>query len=313
MVTVAHDWSGAALALALAVGCWPARPGRFRLAEVLPATCSPARPHALARALSALLGSLTDAGPSRYAAPVLLVGLFGAWLGGPGGAVAAGLTAGLGAHRWHAARLRRRQAGELAALLDALGVMTAELRAGAHPAGAASTAAESVADHAAHPAGVRAPWRVSGSANGATSVRRVLGSIAAGAKLGAEISTLLARHATAEATIGAELTRLGAAWRLAERHGVALADLLDTVRADLDAHSRLASQIGAQLAGPKSTAAVLAVLPVLGVLLGQGIGADPWRVLTDTPVGQLLLVVGTGLTCAGVVWSGRITSGAAPR
>ena len=54
-------------------------------------------------------------------------------------------------------------------------------------------------------------------------------------------------------------------------------------RHDLDARIRLSGQVTAQLAGPKASAAVLAGLPLLGVALGQGIGANPWHVLTATP------------------------------
>jgi tight adherence protein B len=53
---------------------------------------------------------------------------------------------------------------------------------------------------------------------------------------------------------------------------------------------------------------VLAGLPVLGLLLGQAVGADPWHVLTAHAAGQLLLVVGTGLVCAGLAWSARLVN-----
>jgi tight adherence protein B len=47
------------------------------------------------------------------------------------------------------------------------------------------------------------------------------------------------------------------------------------------------------------------------VVLGEGVGAGPLRILTDTGVGQALLVVGTALVCAGTAWSDRIMAGAA--
>jgi tight adherence protein B len=40
--------------------------------------------------------------------------------------------------------------------------------------------------------------------------------------------------------------------------------------------------------------------------MGGGVGADPWRVLTTTGTGQLLLVAGVGLEVAGLVWSARL-------
>jgi tight adherence protein B len=46
---------------------------------------------------------------------------------------------------------------------------------------------------------------------------------------------------------------------------------------------------------------------VLGVLLGQLIGARPLSFLLSGHAGGWLLVVGSMLACAGLVWSDRIT------
>jgi tight adherence protein B len=304
MVSGQQGWVGAAWAVAAALWCWPGCSSRYRLAALL------ARP---GENRSRVGGLISESPGRRRAGFVIVAGALGALCAGAGGAVAAGAGAAVAAHRWQAARRRRQQAHERAALVDAIGVMAAELRAGAHPATAALAACEA-ADHGDAPRA--GPFRF-GPARPttatATAVRRVLGAVAAGARLGAEVPALLHRYATAEAVIGDEMSKLAAAWSLAERHGVALADLLEAARGDLESRTRLAGQIGAQLAGPKSTASVLAGLPVLGVVMGQGIGAGPWRVLTGTPIGQALLVVGTALTCAGVLWSGRITSRAVPQ
>jgi tight adherence protein B len=277
------SWACAALALAVAIGCWPASPARSRLSALLP------RPDALGGPLGRM-ARWAAVEPRRGAAVLVGAVLLGALVAGPGGAVASAMAAGVGHHRWRGAALRRRHTAEVAALLDAVGVLAAELRAGAHPANAAAAAA-----------------------TGTRAVHRVLGAVAAGAQLGAEIPALLERHTDGEPAIADELSRVAAAWALAERHGAALAELMDAVRTDLDVRVRLAGQIKAQLAGPRASSAVLAGLPVLGVLLGQGIGADPWHILTATPVGQLLLVAGTGLAGAGMLWSGRITANAVPR
>ena len=305
-----------ALLLALALMCWPLGPDRFRLASLLPVM----RPglddltgisRRSTRCSGVLRGIRGHVAATQYLIAVLTAGSLGAWLGGPGGGLAGLLVAGLATRQWRSARQRGRHSGELATLLEAVAVMTAELRTGAHPAAAARVAAESISSASAASARW---WPVGGARTGqGATVGRVLGSVAAGARLGAPVPILLARHAEAEPEIGGELTQLSAAWAMADRHGIALAELLETVRADLESRSRMAGQIGSQLAGPRSTAAVLAVLPVLGVLLGQGIGANPWRVLTATMAGQLLLVLGTVLTCAGVLWSGRITTNVVAR
>lgn len=275
--------AGAALVLAAALGCWPASPARGRLARLSVAgTGSPGRVARLLRWLAVE--------PRRAATIVATSALSGGLLAGPGGALASVIVTAVGYHRWRTSAARRRQSGEVAAMLDAIGVLSAELRAGAHPAGAAAAAA-----------------------GGGAVVHRVLGSVAAGAQLGAEVPALLERHAANEPAIADELRRLAAAWALAERHGAALAELMEAARADLEARVRMGGQVSAQLAGPRSSAAVLAGLPVLGILLGQGIGANPWHVLTSTPAGQVLLVAGTGLAAAGMLWSGRITGRAVPR
>jgi tight adherence protein B len=51
---------------------------------------------------------------------------------------------------------------------------------------------------------------------------------------------------------------------------------------------------------------VLAGLPALGLAMGSGVGAEPWRVLTTTGTGQVLLVVGVTLELAGLAWSRRL-------
>jgi hypothetical protein len=76
---------------------------------------------------------------------------------------------------------------------------------------------------------------------------------------------------------------------------------------------RFAATVRAQLAGPRATAAVLTTLPVLGIALGQLIGADPIGVLRGGPLGQVLLVIGVLLLAAGSAWSERILGSAVPR
>ena len=71
------------------------------------------------------------------------------------------------------------------------------------------------------------------------------------------------------------------------------------------ARQRFSTQVAAKLAGARATATILAALPVLGVLLGQLIGAHPLRFLLGA--GGWLLVAGTTLACGGLLWSDRIT------
>lgn len=198
---------------------------------------------------------------------------------GPGGAVAAGL---LGSAWWRQWRARRRNQAELvaaAALAEAVRTMVADLRAGAHPA----TAAENAAADAPGPA--------------ADAMR----AIALSARLGGDLGASSGR------ADGAALDRLSCAWALARRHGLPMAEVLDAVRRDVETGVRFARQIRARMAGPRASAAILAALPGVGIVLGEAMGAHPLAVLATTAAGHALLVIGCGLIWAGTAWSGRIT------
>lgn len=213
-------------------------------------------------------------GPSA----ALAAALVSACVVAPGVGVAAAMAA---LTVWHQVRDRRRIRSTLAAtagLAEAIRALVAELVSGAHPADAAEGAARD-----AHPA-----------------VAVTLRSAAAAVRLGGDIDG-------AFGATGPEAA-VGRAWRLATRHGLALADVLDAVRGELDHRVRFARQVLARMAGPRAGAMVLAGLPVVGLLLGQAMGAAPLTVLTTSVGGQVLLVVGVALECAGVLWSARLTS-----
>jgi tight adherence protein B len=60
------------------------------------------------------------------------------------------------------------------------------------------------------------------------------------------------------------------------------------------------------LSAPRATSRLLAVLPLAGLALGYGFGGDPVGFLAGSAPGQLSLVVGVALGCAGVLWTERI-------
>lgn len=109
---------------------------------------------------------------------------------------------------------------------------------------------------------------------------------------------------------GADLSRLATAWRLSRATGCSLADVLDAVTLDLRARRRQHRLLVGLLAGPRASAALLAGLPVIGLLMGAALGADPVRVLTSTGPGQWALVAGVGLDVAGILWTGRLVRAA---
>lgn len=201
---------------------------------------------------------------------------------GIGPLVAAGIVAGTVTIRMRQIREDRRRAAECAALAEALDTVVGELRVGAHPSAAAATAAS----------------EIGGSASAAFAV------CAARARLGGAAADGLRDP---EAVIAAELSRVADAWQVAERYGLALAELLAAMRADLVSRIRFRDRTVAALAGARATALVLAGLPLLGIALGQLIGAAPLQVLLTPGPGALLLPLGTALVCAGLLWTDAIT------
>lgn len=180
---------------------------------------------------------------------------------------------------------RRRAVAEARALETALDALAGELRVGAHPVRAfALAAAES--EHPAVAAG--------------------LGGVAARARLGADVATGL-REAGVSSALPSQWERLAAYWELGGHHGLAIATLMQAAQRDIAARQRFSARAEAGMAGARASATLLACLPLLGVLLGQLIGARPVVFLLGG-TGGVLSLIGIGLVCAGLLWSDRITA-----
>jgi len=96
-------------------------------------------------------------------------------------------------------------------------------------------------------------------------------------------------------------------WQLASDHGLAIATLMRAAQRDIAERQRFSARVSSSMAGARATATILAGLPVLGVLLGQLIGARPLSFLLGGHAGGWLLVVGSVLACGGLLWCDRIT------
>ncbi|MDT7650492.1 MAG: tight adherence protein [Pseudonocardiales bacterium] len=223
------------------------------------------------------------------AGPTVLGGCAGLMVAGPGGALAGALVTFTVGRRRAQHRASSAAAAASAQLADAVSRITEELRAGSHPATALG--------------GVRADGPLA---------REVLGPAAAAARLGDGVASALRRGAAGRPEIGADVERIAVAWSLAERHGVPLAELLARAHDDIRWRVRFGATVRAQLAGPRATASVLTALPLLGIALGQLVGADPIAVLRSGVLGQVMLVVGVALAAAGVTWSEQILRSAVP-
>jgi tight adherence protein B len=179
----------------------------------------------------------------------------------------------------------RRRAAESAALQGALDVLVGELRVGAHPVAAFRVAATEV--------------------DGAVAAS--LRAVAARARLGADVAAGL--HSVARSSaVPAHWERLAVCWQLAQDHGLAIATLMQTAQRDIVERGRFSAKVDAGMTGARTTAAVLAGLPLLGVGLGQLIGAEPVSFLLSGGMGGWLLVIGVALACGGLLWSDHITA-----
>ncbi|UFS94923.1 type II secretion system F family protein [Nocardia huaxiensis] len=201
---------------------------------------------------------------------------------GVGPLVAALLVVGTFVVRRRRALREARRTAACGRLLEGLETVIGELRVGAHPSAAAEIAARETGGE----------------------VGRVFAVSAARSRLGGSGADALRRP---ESAVAVELSRIAEAWQVAEQHGLALAELLSAARVDLLGRRRFRDRTHAALAGPRATAAVLAGLPVLGVGLGQVMGAAPMHVLFGSSAGSWLLPLGSSLACAGLLWTDATT------
>jgi tight adherence protein B len=163
-------------------------------------------------------------------------------------------------------------------VIEALDVLAADLTAGRPPIDALEGAASVSPDfHIAH----------------------------AAAKLGGDIPGAL--DLAAESPGAGGLRALAAAWRVSEESGAAFATLTDRLAESLRADETIHRQTEASLAGARSTARILAALPVFGIALGYSLGASPLTFLTTTPAGYLCLASGLALTAAGLHWTTHLS------
>lgn len=100
--------------------------------------------------------------------------------------------------------------------------------------------------------------------------------------------------------------RVVTAWTVADQLGTALADLLERVEADLRAADQVQIRVAAETAGVRLTAGLLAVLPVVGILLGYGWGVDPLDLLLHTRYGAGCALGALLLQGLGMAWTGRM-------
>lgn len=237
------------------------------------------------RARCALLRRLRDRPAPEWwcaAGAVLLALLAGSLLPLPAGAAAVPLVRrSLRARKDRLAAERREEA-----VLTLCTAVAGELRAGRLPDRALCTA-------------------------GVAGLGQAGAAVLAAARFGGEVPGALR---SAGGLPGADgLCAVAACWQVAADNGAGLATGLDRVADALRAERDQRADLRAQLAGPRSTATVLALLPVFGLLLGGAMGARPLQVLFHSSVGLACLVVGVLLEAAGLAWVARLVRNAEGR
>ncbi len=151
-------------------------------------------------------------------------------------------------------------------------------------------------------AGILPRHAIEALADDAPPLRPAAAAAAHGGDVGA---ALLAASAEPGASA---LADLAGAWQVAERSGAPLAHVIDRVATAVRDDAEVDRDVQAEAAPSRATGRLMAVLPVLGLSLGAGMGADPVHVLTGTVVGASCLAGGVLLACVGVVWVDRIVA-----
>lgn len=209
--------------------------------------------------------------PGLSAICAAVVALFVPWHA----ALCAGALAAVAAWSWAQARQRRLKARQLAGDVEALQAVAAELQAG-NDLTAALHSAGTTADTPMCAALLRAAHATQMGDDPAASLQR---------------------------TELADVEQLAGLVGLSGSRGVALAEAVEALAGDAAERADARRDIASLLAGPRATAALLTLLPIFGLMMGQAIGADPWRVLLHTSAGAIAMIVGTALAVAGVLWT----------
>ncbi len=155
---------------------------------------------------------------------------------------------------------------------------------------------------------LRAGRPLAPAVDGAARVWPDLAPVAVRARLGGDVPDAFRQLAHRP---GADvLRRVAGAWELCATSGSGLVHalelVLETVRADQEAHR----QVRTELAATRATARMVSGLPLLLLVGAQGAGARPWHVLLATLPGQVCLLTGTSLVGLGLLWIERIARAA---
>jgi len=128
----------------------------------------------------------------------------------------------------------------------------------------------------------------------------------AASRAGTDVADAL--RADARAPGANALRGLAACWEVSERSGAGLSVAVSRIAASLRAGAEADAQLAGEVAAVRTSARMLAGLPLLGLLIGQWIGAEPLAWLTGSWVGRGVLVTGVALQLLGIAWLRHMVS-----
>jgi len=173
---------------------------------------------------------------------------------------------------------KRRRAAHRARLTEALSALAAELAAGQPPSQALALAA---GDPPVWPAALAAM------------------------RLNASIADGLREDSRHEPT----LRSLAACWEVGETSGSGLSTAIDRLASSARSSDEVRVQLESELAAPRATSRLLALLPAFGVVIALALGVDPIGWLTGSLIGWACLVAALALMAIGMAWTNRIAAG----
>lgn len=132
----------------------------------------------------------------------------------------------------------------------------------------------------------------------------VLHPVVAVQRLGGDPVASLFRLSTAPGAAG--LGDLARAWALIIGSGAPAGPLLERIAQNARHTREVDHAVRTELAAPRMTGRLLALLPAAGLVIGFGLGGNPLDFLVGTVPGQLCLLLGLLLAGSGVLWSERI-------
>jgi tight adherence protein B len=116
-----------------------------------------------------------------------------------------------------------------------------------------------------------------------------------------DIDVVLARLADRPGAEGLRL--LAASWRIGAERGGTFASVIHGLAVVLRDEESQRQEVAAQLAGPRTTARFLALLPLLGLAMAAALGVRPLSFFFGTLPGAVCLLLGTTLDIAGLWWT----------